>query len=240
MRLKSILLLLLVGLVAGIIIWGVSQPSAKQHILNVLQWIQELGPWGPFFVTLFYIAACVFLLPGSILTLAAGFLFGVPIGFLSAWLGATLGACAAFLVGRTFGRDWIAAKVAGNPKFAAVDEAVGREGFKIVFLLRLSPVFPFNILNYALGLTKVSFRNYALASFLGMIPGGLMYVYFGSAARSLAEVASGSVEAGRTGQIYYWVGLVATIIVVTFITRVARKSLREAQQETTGQQPEQA
>ena len=108
----------------------------------------------------------------------------MPVGFLSAWIGAILGACAAFFVGRTLARDWIAAKVAGNSKFAAVDEAVGKEGFKIVFLLRLSPVFPFNFLNYALGLTKVSFKHYALASMIGMIPAGLMYVYFGSAARS--------------------------------------------------------
>ncbi len=116
---------------------------------------------------LFYVVASVFFLPGSVLTLGAGFLFGVPVGFRSAWIGATLGACAVFFVGRTLARDWIAAKVAGNSKFAAVDEAVGKEGFKIVFLLRLSPLFPFNFLNYALGLTKVSFKHYALASLIG-------------------------------------------------------------------------
>ena len=146
----------------------------RQYLVDALEWTQELGAWGPIFVSLFYIVACVLLLPGSVLTLGAGFLFGVPLGLLSAWTGATLGACAAFLVGRTLARDWVAGKVSGNPKFTAVDEAVGREGFKIVLLLRLSPVFPFNFLNYALGMTKVSFGKYALASFIGMLPGGLM------------------------------------------------------------------
>ena len=178
----------------------------------------------------FYIVACVLLLPGSVLTLGAGFLFGVPLGLLSAWTGATLGACAAFLVGRTLARDWVAGKVSGNPKFAAVDEAVGREGFKIVLLLRMSPIFPFNFLNYALGLTKVSFVKYALASLIGMLPGGLMYVYFGSAARSLADVAAGKVEDGWAGQIFFWVGLAATIIVAGFVTRLAKRSLKQAEQ----------
>jgi uncharacterized membrane protein YdjX (TVP38/TMEM64 family) len=171
----------------------------KAYMSAVLEWTGNLGPWGPVIVILFYIVACVFFLPGSIITLGAGFLFGVPLGLLSAWTGAVLGACAAFLVGRTVAREWISRKVSANPKFAAIDEAVGREGFKIVFLLRLSPVFPFNLLNYALGLTRVSFKDYALASLIGMLPGGLMYVYFGSAARSLADVAVGAVEGGLAG-----------------------------------------
>jgi uncharacterized membrane protein YdjX (TVP38/TMEM64 family) len=201
----------------------------RQYLVTALEWTQSLGACGPIFVALFYIAACVFLLPGSVLTLGAGFLFGVPVGLLSAWTGATLGACVAFLVGRTLARDWVAGRVSENPKFAAVDEAVGREGFKIVLLLRLSPVFPFNFLNYALGLTKVSFGKYALASLIGMLPGGLMYVYFGSAARSLADVAAGKVEGGWAGQVFLWVGLVATISVAVFVTRLARRSLQDAQ-----------
>ena len=109
-----------------------------------------------------------------------------------------------------------------------MDEALGREGFKIV-LLRLSPVFPFNFLNYALGLTKVSFGKYTFASLVGMLPGGLMYVYFGSAARSLADVAAGKVEGGWAGQVFFWLGLVATIIVAGFVTRLAKRSLKEAE-----------
>lgn len=169
--------IILLALASVAILAGLILLPVRQYLVDVLDWTQGLGTWGPIFVSLFYVVACVFLLPGSVLTLGAGFLFGVPVGLLSAWIGATIGACVAFLVGRTMARDWVARKVSGNPKFAAVDEAVGREGFKIVLLLRLSPVFPFNFLNYALGLTKVSFWKYALASLIGMLPGGLMYVY---------------------------------------------------------------
>ena len=209
----------------------------KQYMVAVLEWTQGLGAWGPVFVVAFYVVATVFFLPGSVLTLGAGFLFGVPLGLATAWTGAVVGACAAFLVGRTFPREWVARKVSGNPKFNAIDEAVGREGFKIVFLLRLSPVFPFNLLNYSLGLTKVSFKHYALASMIGMLPAGLMYVYFGSAARSIADVAAGKVESGIAGQIFFWIGLVATILVAGFVTRLAKKSLKGVETAaTTGEQ----
>lgn len=221
--------IILLALASVAILAGLILLPVRQYLVDVLDWTQGLGTWGPIFVSLFYVVACVFLLPGSVLTLGAGFLFGVPVGLLSAWIGATIGACVAFLVGRTMARDWVARKVSGNPKFAAVDEAVGREGFKIVLLLRLSPVFPFNFLNYALGLTKVSFWKYALASLIGMLPGGLMYVYFGSAAISLADVAAGKVESGLAGQVFFWIGLAATIVVAGFVTRLASKSLKEAE-----------
>ncbi|MBI4964289.1 MAG: TVP38/TMEM64 family protein [Desulfomonile tiedjei] len=229
LSLKIVLLVVIVASAAAAL-WLF---PVKQHVVSILEWTQGLGVWGPVVVAAFYVIATVFFLPGSVLTLGAGFLFGLPVGFLCAWTGATLGACAAFLVGRNLARDWVARKVEGNPKFAAIDEAVGREGFKIVFLLRLSPVFPFNLLNYSLGLTKVSFRNYAIASVIGMVPGGLMYVYFGSAARSLADVAAGNVEKGLAGQIFFWVGLAATVLVAGFVTRLARRSLKATEQPAT-------
>jgi pyruvate/2-oxoglutarate dehydrogenase complex dihydrolipoamide dehydrogenase (E3) component/uncharacterized membrane protein YdjX (TVP38/TMEM64 family) len=202
----------------------------KQYVVAVLEWTRDLGFWGPIFLAGFYVLAAVLFLPGSVLTLGAGFLFGVPAGLATVWIGANLGACAAFLVGRTIAREWVAQKVKGNAKFAAIDEALGREGFKVVLLLRLSPVFPFDLLNYALGITKVSFRNYALASLIGMVPGTLMYVYFGSAARSLAEVAAGKVEGGIAGQLFFWFGLAATIAVALVVTKIARKSLKTAEE----------
>ena len=227
---KSSLKFVIIALAVTAIVAGILLLPLRQYLVNVLEWTQNLGAWGPIFVALFYVVACLFLLPGSVLTIGAGFLFGVPVGLVSAWMGATLGACAAFLLGRTLARDWVARKVSGNPKFTAVDEAVAREGFKIVLLLRLSPVFPFNFLNYALGLTKVSFGKYGLASFIGMLPGGLMYVYLGSVARSLADVAAGKVQGGWAGQVFFWLGLAATIVVAIFVTRLARKSLRETEQ----------
>ena len=219
--------MVLIGMTAIVLAAFLLIVPVKQYLAAGLEWTQGLGFWGPLFVAGFYVLAAILFLPGSVLTLGAGFLFGVPVGVLTVWVGANLGAIAAFLIGRTVARDWVAQKVSGNPKFAAIDEAVRREGFKIVLLLRLSPVFPFNFLNYALGLTKVSFGNYVLASLIGMLPATLMYVYFGSAARSLTEVAAGKVEAGAAGQAFFWAGLAATIAVAVFVTRLARRSLKE-------------
>ena len=142
------------------------------------------------------------------------------------WIGANLGACAAFIVGLEplLGIGW-REKLLVTPSSRLIDDAVAKEGFKIVLLLRLSPVFPFNLLNYTLGLTKVSFGKYVLANMIGMLPATLMYVYFGSAARSLADAAAGQVEQGAAGQVFFWFGLAATIAVAVFVTRLAGRSL---------------
>ena len=200
----------------------------KDWLVRILEWISQLGVWGPVFVVLFYVIACILFLPGSVLSLGTGFIFKLLVGTITVSIGSTLGACAAFLVGRTIGRNWISGKVAANEKFAAIDNAVGQQGFKIVLLLRLSPAFPFNLLNYAFGLTKVSFTKYALGSWIGMLPGTLMYVYFGAGLRSLADVAAGKVETGSAGRILFWFGLAATVAVTVFVTRIARKAIREA------------
>jgi len=215
------------------VITGTIFLPVKDWFIRGLEWTQGLGVWGPIFVIVFYIMACVLLLPGSILTLGAGFIFKVIIGTLTISIGSTLGACAAFLVGRTVARKWIAGKVAQNPKFAAIGEAVAQQGFKIVLLTRLSPVFPFNMLNYAFGLTKISFWKYALASWIGMISGTVMYVYFGAGMHSLADVAAGQVEKGAAGRIFFWFGLLATIVVTAFVTRIARNALKQAVPQTT-------
>jgi uncharacterized membrane protein YdjX (TVP38/TMEM64 family) len=143
-----------------------------------------------------------------------------------------MGAVAAFLVGRYLARDWVARKVEGNSRFAAIDRAVGEAGWKIVGLTRLSPVFPFNLLNYAYGLTKVSVRDYFLASWIGMIPGTVMYVYFGTVAGSLATLGAGGGTGGgvegeaAVGQLALrLVGLLATVVVTVYITRIARRAL---------------
>ncbi|HEX72269.1 MAG TPA: TVP38/TMEM64 family protein, partial [Candidatus Hydrogenedentes bacterium] len=161
-----------------------------------------------------------------IISLGAGFLFGVVVGTIAVSLGSTLGACAAFLVGRTVARDWVSQKVRGNAKFAAVSDAVAREGFKVVLLTRLSPVFPFNLLNYAYGLTEVPFWKYALASWIGMLPGTILYVYIGSTIGSMAQLAAGDVQGGTAQTVLKWVGFVVTVAVTVLITRIARKALK--------------
>jgi len=200
----------------------------KEYFVNVLEWIDELGVWGPVFLAAIYILACVLFLPGSILTLGAGFLFGPVKGTITVSIASILGATAAFLVGRFLARDWIAAKVAGRPKFAAIDQAVGREGFKIVFLTRLSPVFPFNALNYGFGLTNVPLWKYFLASWIGMLPGTVMFVYLGATLGTLADVAAGRRERTPGEWIFFIVGLAVTVVVTVVVTRIARRALRRS------------
>jgi len=199
--------------------------NLQQVFRDALSWISALGPLGLLIFTVLYILACVLLLPGSILTLGAGVVFGVVPGSIAVSIGSTLGATCAFLVGRYLARGWVARRIAGNDKFQAVDEAVAREGWKIVLLTRLSPIFPFNLLNYAFGLTKVNLKHYFFASWVGMIPGTVMYVYIGSLAGDLARLGT----AGRTRTVSEWVlygiGLLATIAVTVLVTRLSKKAL---------------
>ncbi len=195
--------------------------DARGLLHHVLEAVARLGAWGPVLFVAVYVIAAVLFVPGSALTLGAGALFGVVWGSVYVSVGATLGATAAFLVGRYVARGWVAKKIEGNAKFAAIDRAVADEGWKIVGLTRLSPVFPFTLLNYAFGLTRVKLRDYMLASWIGMMPGTVMYVYLGSLARAAGEKKSPAEWA------LYGVGLGATIVVTVFITRIARRALAE-------------
>src|SRR5690242_18230431 len=169
------------GAVAGVLILLALKYLPVQDLLKAaLDWIGELGPWGPVIFVALYVVATVLFIPGSVLTLGAGAVFGVALGSVCVSISATLGATAAFLVGRYLARDAIARKIEKNEKFATIDRAVASEGWKIVLLTRLSPVFPFTLLNYSFGLTRVKMSHYVLASWIGMIPGTVLYVYLGS------------------------------------------------------------
>lgn len=194
---------------------------------DALTWIENQGALGAAAFILLYIISTVAFLPGSLLTLGAGFVFGVVQGSILVFVGATTGATAAFLVGRYIARGWISKKIEGNQKFASIDKAVGKEGFKIVLLTRLSPIFPFNVLNYAMGLTSVSLKDYVLAS-IGMLPGTIAYVYFGSLVGSLAQIGTESQPGNPAVE---WtiriIGFIATVLVTIYVTRVASKALEE-------------
>lgn len=176
---------------------------------------------------LIYIAVCVFLLPGSIITLAAGFVFGIVHGTILVSISSTIGATLAFIIGRTVARDYVGRMVEKQPKFSAIDSAIKDKGFLIVLLTRLSPLFPFNFLNYAYGLTAVSLRNYIIASWIGMIPGTILFVYIGSISKDISAIIQGNIDSGLAGQIMFAAGLVATIIVTAVVTRISRKILNE-------------
>ena len=221
----------LVGVVAVIALAALGRQFGV-FLDRFVDWVDGLGALGPIVFMLGYVAATVAFIPGSVLTLAAGAIFGLGQGVVYVMLGATTGASLAFLLARFVAREAIAQRVAGDPRFAAIDRAVGREGFKIVILLRLSPVFPFNMLNYGLGLTNVRFVDYVAAS-IGMLPGSLLYTYSGFVAGDIVRLTS---ETGPDrGPGYYAVvalGLLATIAVTTIVTRTARRAIREATGET--------
>lgn len=191
------------------------------------RWVQEQGPAGMVVFALVYAAAAVFLLPGSVLTLAGGAAFGLLPGFVTVLLGATLGAALAFLVSRHLARRRVEKWIQTKPSFTAVDKAVAQEGWKIVFLTRLSPVFPFNFQNYAYGLTRVSFWHYTVSTLVGMIPGTFMYVYFGTLGKSGLEAAAGAGGTQGLELALKVVGLLATVGVTVLITRTAKAALKE-------------
>jgi len=203
----------------------------REWLTSFNNWVGQMGALGIFIFILVYAVATVLLAPGSILTIGAGFAFGLWKGFLAVSAGATVGAALAFLVARFIAREKIETIAHRNEKFRKIDDAIGREGAKLILLLRLSPVIPFNLSNYFYGLTGVRFWSYVLASWIGMMPGTFLYVYIGTASRAAVAVAAGG-EAIKHGW-QYWtflsVGLAATIIVAIWIAKIARDALRKTE-----------
>jgi uncharacterized membrane protein YdjX (TVP38/TMEM64 family) len=225
---RPLRLMRVLAVVAALAVLIVAGRSLGALVPEFAAWVEGLGIWGPIVFVAGYVLATVAFVPGSLLTLGAGAIFGLGQGTALVLVAATLGASAAFLVSRYLARGAVERRLAGNPRFAAIDRAVGREGRKIVLLLRLSPVFPFNLLNYALGLTRVRFGDFVIAS-IGMLPGTLLYVYYGKVIGDVARLAGGGAVTKGWG--YYAVlamGLAATIAVTTVVTRIARRALEEA------------
>jgi len=185
-------------------------------------YLASMGVAGILIYIAIYIVATICLIPGSALTLLAGVLYGPIIGTVVVSIGATMGAAGAYLLGRYAFRSSVERATGGKPKFAAIDRAIGKNGPKIVALLRLSPMVPFNLSNYFFGLTAIRFWPYTLVSWIFMLPGTLLYVYFGYA----ASQAAGS---GRSSSLLHWVlvgiGLILILIVTIYITHLAKKAL---------------
>ncbi len=214
----------LVLVVAALLLFG---RRVAAYLPEFTAWVDGLGFWGPVVFVAGYAVATVAFIPGSLLTLAGGAIFGLWKGTLLVFVGASLGATLAFLVSRHVARRAVERRIAGEPRFAAIDRAVQREGLKITFLLRLTPVVPFVLLNYALGLTRVRLVDYAVAC-IGMLPATLLYVYYGKVAGDLALLAAGAAPERGWGAYAGWgVGLVALIAVSTVIVRIARRALSE-------------
>ncbi|MBC6434858.1 TVP38/TMEM64 family protein [Nostoc sp. HG1] len=214
-------------LIYSSIVAAISFSSVQESLQNFLRSIQDFGSASAIVFIGVYLLLTVLLIPGTILTLSSGAIFGVVYGSLYTFIGATLGATAAFLIGRYFVRDWVAKKIESNSKFKAIDAAVAKEGLKIVLLTRLSPAFPFVLLNYAFGVTKVSLQDYIVGC-VGMIPGTILYVYIGSLAGNLATIDASAPSTQAAQWTLRIVGLIATIAVTIYVTRIARNALDQS------------
>lgn len=198
---------------------------AREWTTALLAWVGARGPWSAVLLGVLWVPAAVVFMPGSLLTLGTGFLLGLGWGLVVVSIGSTLGATAAFLVGRRLGRDWIQDRMGGHERLRGVDGAIAREGLKVVVLLRLSPLIPYNALNYALSLTGVGLRDFVIGSWMGMLPGTVLYVALGAGARSLAAAISGAGERPAAWIALGAVGLAATAAAVWLVARAARRAL---------------
>lgn len=231
----SMFRLLLILLLLGAFATACLNLPMDKMLKNFLVWIDKnLGHWGPLVLAVAYIPLTVLAVPASILTLGGGYLFGLTVGFIADSIGSTAGATAAFLVGKTIGRSYVVAKLKDYPQFQAVAIAVQRSGFKIVLLLRLVPLLPFNMLNYFLSVTPVSIGEYILASWLGMMPITFAFVYVGTTIKDLSDVTHGWNEISTTRWILLTIGSIASVVLMVLVTKVARKSLNKALEENEG------
>ncbi|XP_004486152.1 uncharacterized protein [Cicer arietinum] len=219
---------LLLLLFAAVIIACFTLPIEK-IMKDFLIWVdRDLGPWGPLVLAVAYIPLTVLAVPASVLTLGGGYLFGLPVGFVADSIGATVGAGAAFLLGRTIGRPFVVSRLKDYPQFRSVAIAIRRSGFKIVLLLRLVPLLPFNMLNYLLSVTPVSIGEYMLASWLGMMPITLGLVYVGTTLKDLSDVTHGWSEFSKTRWAFIIIGLAISMVLMICVTKVAKSALDKA------------
>ncbi|CAI5962303.1 unnamed protein product [Closterium sp. NIES-64] len=178
-------------LVIGFVVVGLVAINVEQLLKSFLLWLKnDVGVWGPVIMALAYIPLNILALPGAILTLGGGYVFGLLVGFVADSLGSTAGATAAFLVGKTIGRSYVSAKLKEYPQFQPVAHAISKSGFKIVLLLRLVPILPFNVMNYVLSVTPISLSSYVLASWIGMMPITFTFVYLGTTIKDISEIGS--------------------------------------------------
>ncbi|WGV24318.1 TVP38/TMEM64 family protein [Halotia branconii] len=221
--------LLLLSLLVATLIIAAKYFNIQEILLSSITWVNSLGALGPIAYIVIYNLATLLFIPGSLLTLKGGCLFGLLWGSVYVLIAAIIGATLAFLIGRYLSRDWVAKQIEKHPQFKAIDLAVAKEGWKIVLLTRLCPLFPFNLLNYAFGVTQVSLKDYILGSF-GIIPGTVMYVYLGSLAGNLAMTSNQPTN--PEAQIWQWlmqvVGLIATVAVTIYMTKIARQALAQS------------
>ncbi len=211
-------------IIGGLIFWKITSQEAFS-LSNLLADIRNLGWVGMLYFVGLYIVATVMLIPGSVITLAAGFIYGLWIGTALVSVGSVVGATLAFLLSRTILHDWVQQKTQNFPKWKAVQSVIEKNGLKMIMLLRLTPVFPFSLLNYFLGVTRMKWHHYILGSWVAMLPGTFLYVYLGSIAKSINQIIQGETQSSPAQKILLGVGLLVTLYIVVWVTRKAKKEL---------------
>jgi uncharacterized membrane protein YdjX (TVP38/TMEM64 family) len=230
-KFKRIVLFFAIALSLSLLIVATRSSYIQDVLRSLLMRIEDLGWWGPVAFVATYNLATVLFVPGSVMTLGGGAIFGLWWGSVYVFVASTLGATFAFLIGRYLSRDRVVKYMEAHPKFQALDRAVSQQGLKIVFLTRLCPLLPFNLLNYALGITQVSLKDYVLGSF-GMIPGTILYVYSGSLVGDISAIGTATGCTIPQASAVKWsiniISFLATAAVTVSITRIARKALDES------------
>lgn len=214
--------------VAAIALVGVGAASGElslESFLRLAEWFEKLGPGAIVVYSLLYFVLELLGVPATPLTLGCGYLFGVTSGAVAISISATCAAATSFLITRYGLRNFITKLAKRYPKFRAFDKAIGREGFKFVFLLRLSPLLPFALSNYLYGLTSVRFRDYVLGSWLGMLPGTIAYVSGGAAVSALTDI---SASKDNFNPALVVVGIAATVLALGTIGKLASSAVAES------------
>jgi uncharacterized membrane protein YdjX (TVP38/TMEM64 family) len=214
MRVVPALLLLLTPAAAQAV-------SLESLVPVVESTVSSAGPFAPLVFIVLYGISAVLLIPASILTISAGFLFGPWLGTAVVSIAATFGAALAFLIGRYFARDYVETMMSSNDRYVAINRAISSQGSRVVFLMRLSPLFPYSLINYSLGLTQIRFSEYIIASWLGMLPGTIAYVALGSASKAIFG------DFSLQAVLLSGFGAMATLGVTFLISREASKALND-------------
>jgi uncharacterized membrane protein YdjX (TVP38/TMEM64 family) len=212
-----------IGIIAALCcaIWCL---PVERWTLGFTAWLNAAGWVGAVVYLLAFVLGSLVFLPGLPLVLAAGFAYGPLLGFAIALPAATAAAASTFGMGRHLGRDWVERHLRHHPRFRTLDQATERRGFRLVVLLRLSPVVPFSLLGYLMGVSRISFRDFVLASTLGKTPSLVLYIYLASVVPHVSELKAARAE--PSAEVLYWVGLVVTLLAVWQLARFARSETR--------------
>jgi len=224
---KNIFSISAILLVLGVIVYILISCPVAEILLECVAWIDNMGAWGVLLFMVVFSIGVILFLPASVMSLGAGFAYGIVLGSVLVTIAGTIGAIVAFLLSRYIARDWVTKIIARDKRFQRVDKAIETNGFKFVLLTRLSPIVPYVLQNYTYGLTAVSLKDYCKASILGMLPGTFLYVYLGSMITEASEIASSDFLTTPEHIAFYAIGFAATVAITIALAKIAKKAMQE-------------